>query len=662
MSTVSVGPAAVKTVVTRPACPWATPREVRIDWATTCLGREQAWQLLNRPPFATREGDKAHPNAYPTGVGLLLDWLADQPGQTWQQRWIASGADANGRCWREIAALWLREHGRPKEYLCYWVFRALVAAIAVDLIRPSPFWLATATFRRGLSVVVDYRDPDGLSRLRALCAADADICKEVANRTVNRTALILAAKGGILADITPGDVLELFDAEASAHTASLGATHLFYRVLHELGGFDAQAPATLRELRALGQRTPEQLIDRYGLLCRPIRDLLVDYLRERQPALDYTSLVRLSYYLGHLFWADLERHHPGIDSLHLPIEVADAWKQRLRSLTKTTRDSHGATVQSGAERINYRACLTPVRAFYLDLSCWAVEDPARWGPWVAPCPVGSAEIDRRKDKRHLKSRMDARTRARLPVLPVLVESVDRRRKTAAALLDAARRVEPGQTFSAAGQTLKRICPRRAASAKTWAQDPQSGKRRDLGREEESAFWTYAAVEVLRSTGIRIEELTELSHHSLVRYRLPTSGELVPLLRITPSKTDAERLLVVSPELAEVLSAIISRVRGVNGAIPLVRAYDDKECIWSPPLPLLFQRRYGFEHRPINGLAIRKMLTAAIDHSGITDPATGEPLRFTPHDFRRLFITDVEMSGVASNASLSGKRERFLAGA
>ena len=36
------------------------------------------------------------------------------------------------------------------------------------------------------------------------------------------------------------------------------------------------------------------------------------------------------------------------------------------------------------------------------------------------------------------------------------------------------------------------------------------------------------VEVLRHTGIRIEELTELSHHSLIQYRVPATGELIPL--------------------------------------------------------------------------------------------------------------------------------------
>ena len=78
----------------------------------------------------------------------------------------------------------------------------------------------------------------------------------------------------------------------------------------------------------------------------------------------------------------------------------------------------------------------------------------------------------------------------------------------------------------------------------WAEDPLTGKRRDLTREEDNAFWAWTAVEVLRMTGIRIEELTELSHHSLVQYRLPVTGEVVPLLSVAPSKTDEERLLPV----------------------------------------------------------------------------------------------------------------------
>jgi hypothetical protein len=71
---------------------------------------------------------------------------------------------------------------------------------------------------------------------------------------------------------------------------------------------------------------------------------------------------------------------------------------------------------------------------------------------------------------------------------------------------------------------------------------------------------------MRHTGIRIEEMLELTHHSFVAYTLPTTGEVVPMLQVAPSKTDAERLLLVSPELAEVLTAIIFRVRAGNAAL------------------------------------------------------------------------------------------------
>ena len=150
----------------------------------------------------------------------------------------------------------------------------------------------------------------------------------------------------------------------------------------------------------------------------------------------------------------------------------------------------------------------------------------------------------------------------------------------------------------------------------------------------------------RGEGIRIEELLEITHYSLVQYRLPTTGEIVPLLQIAPSKTDTERLLVVGPDTADVLSAIISRLRSHSrsGAVPLVPAYDSQERTWLPPAPVLFQRRYGSEHRRISAGSVRDMLDAAFAAAGLT-AADGSPLHCTPHDFRRIFITDAVMNGM-----------------
>src|SRR6185312_9285600 len=55
----------------------------------------------------------------------------------------------------------------------------------------------------------------------------------------------------------------------------------------------------------------------------------------------------------------------------------------------------------------------------------------------------------------------------------------------------------------------------------------------------------------------------------------------------PSKTDTERLLVISPELADVLSTIVARIRGDRPDVPLVISYDKNERVYNPPMPLLF---------------------------------------------------------------------------
>jgi hypothetical protein len=63
---------------------------------------------VTRAPFVV---DNAHTQKIRLrGLTFLLDWLEDQPGRTWQERWLASGADAAGAGWRKIPARWLQEH------------------------------------------------------------------------------------------------------------------------------------------------------------------------------------------------------------------------------------------------------------------------------------------------------------------------------------------------------------------------------------------------------------------------------------------------------------------------------------------------------------------------------------------------------------------------
>jgi len=175
--------------------------------------------------------------------------------------------------------------------------------------------------------------------------------------------------------------------------------------------------------------------------------------------------------------------------------------------TKTTASSDGQEVQTVTARLDGRSVLTSVRAFYLDIAEWADDDPARWGSHAVRCPVSASEASHKKDRSQRKSRMDQRTRERLPVLPALIAWADAERTAAAQRLQAAAGTAAGAPFTVGGQTLRRAVMKTETTGRIWAEDPATGKRRDLTFEEHRGFWTWAMIQVLRHTGIRIEELT-----------------------------------------------------------------------------------------------------------------------------------------------------------
>jgi len=613
-------------------------------WPDTGHTLEEALQRLTSPPFlpdsnATRAGRRR-------GVVKLLRWLSSFPGGTWQQRWLASGAEYHpGATWLQLPSAWLAEIGESGAHDAEDVTSGLLMLICGDRMRPGLAWMLTRTHRYLASAMAQIRDPDGFIRLRQLADAGPAGSHLDARIADTRIATLLACKGGIIDAITVGDCVELADTQRRVHSRGGQKKVDFYLRLRALGIFPPDAPVTIRAFGlALGQLSIEELVDRYRLRCTPVRDLIVDYLRERQPSLDFTSLDAISRTLAGLFWAEVEILAPGIDSLRLAPEVSQRWKENLRTKKRTTTNVDGEQVEISSPRTNAKEELMRVRAFYLDIAQWAAEEPARWGPWAVPCPISDAEIGRAKERKHRKSRMDQRTRERLPVLPVLVRTANERRLAGARGLHAADNTAPGALIPDTNGMLHRAVLAKASGRHVWAHDTASGRRRNLSFEEDEAFWAFAAIEVLRLTGIRGEELLELTHHSITEYRLPSTGELVPLLQIAPSKTDTERLLLVSPELADVLSAIVSRLRAPSGAIPLVAAYDVREKVWNPPMPLLFQRSIGSEHRAITPTALRKLLLNALAVTGLTD-AAGDPLIFSPHDFRRIFVTDAIMSGM-----------------
>jgi integrase len=572
-------------------------------------------------------------------VGLLLAWLETFPGDTWQQRWLASGADRAGESWADAVdapGLLAGVNGRAQ------LTGAAGRMVLLGALRPAYNWLYRLRSGPVLERFRALHDPDGFATLAPICEAIPRFTVLDRRSAYHQLTRILMHNGGRLADITLADCIEAYRAQVGYSARQ--HSH-WYLLLREVGILPADSPPTIWAASRRGQLTVEELVDGYDVICRPVRNLLVDYLHERQAAMDYSSVRQLASKLVLLFWRDLELNEPGIDSLHLPDDVARRWKQRLRHIRY---GNHSV----GKLREDPNAILMAVRAFYADLAAWALEDPARWAKWAAPNPISGRDLlGQNKQKKRATARMHQRTRELTPVLPGLVDAADRQRRHTASLLAAAKHTAPRAEFVVDGERLRRLSlvtdPARGGNGRPgviYAAPTEGGPRRNLTLEEDDAFWAWAVVEVLRHTGVRIEEMLELTHRSFVAYTLPTTGEGIPLLQVTPSKTDRERLLVVSPELAEVLSAIISRVRGDAEQLPLVTRYDQAERLHSPFLPFLFQRPWGLRQQILTPHRVKVLLDRTVTLAGLAGPDRG-PLRFTPHDFRRIFATEAVATGL-----------------
>jgi hypothetical protein len=456
-------------------------------------------------------------------------------------------------------------------------------------------------------------------------------------------ARILMHNGGLLADITVVDCIETYRAQTG--DANARQHSLWYALLREEGILPADSPPTIFAASRRGQLSVEEIVDGYGVACRPVRDMFVDYLRERQPGLDYKTIRQLATKLILLFWKDIELHHPGIDSLHLSDAVARGWKERLRHVRYGNH-------KLGQQREDPYTIFMAVRAFYADLSHWALEDPARWAQWAAPSPVDARDLaGMTKSAKHRQSRMHQRIRELAPLLPRLVDTAAARRFAAAALLHAARQAAPGELFTAAGQTLRRTAlgtdPELGGGGRpgvVYATDPDgAGPRRNLVREDDKAFWAWACVEVFRHTGARIEEVLEITHRSFVSYSLPTR-EVIPMLQITRPRRTKNDCWSSAPNWPT------PSPRSSTGSVTATSASHSSpdttisERLHSPPLPFLFQRRWGLHNIAITHMCVKELLDQLVAAATISNP-DGTPAHFSPHDFRRIFATEAVSSGL-----------------
>ena len=100
---------------------------------------------------------------------------------------------------------------------------------------------------------------------------------------------------------------------------------------------------------------------------------------------------------------------------------------------------------------------------------------------------------------------------------------------------------------------------------------------------------------------------------------------------------------MTPELVTVLVAVQRRVRGGSDHVPLSVRYDPYEKLHGEPFPHLFARRVGTRQEVISASVVRRLLNDVALSADLHD--AGQPINFTPHDFRRLFTTEMVSTGL-----------------
>lgn len=560
------------------------------------------------------------------GIGVVLNWLEGAEGEDWQQRWeqLENSYDD-----------WASNGGSKKERT--EIFAAVQIFILERVIRPSYTWILADRRHRLYSNLRSTTDKEAFDTLMSVAPGMN------ASGTTVQQAMVALSRIGVhtgksVVDLTTEDILDYGEFIRSTGRNAQGV-----RVAHQLlreADYLHDPPLTLGYTQRLDKPSVEELVNRHNIECTEVRNLLIMYLKEREPAVDYVTVKQLADRLAKQFWRDIELHHPGIESINLPREVIEAWKKRSELL------------RDGRPRKDSGQLYVVVRSFYLDILQWAAENPGRWEKYVVPCPISDADVRAlgKADSRR-KARTHERIRRLEPLLPRLLADVRRRLGASRGLLEAAEECQDGQEFVFEGRTFERLQSPRSNRKREFGSvpvmvrpvDEEDGKTINCLDQEDEAFWAWAIVEVLRLTGARVEELLELTHLSIHQHRMP-DNEQVLLLQIAPSKRDRERVLPVCPELSHVLAQIVRRVQGSEGEVPAVERYDPLERVMSSPMPYLFQRRWRLQGSVMGTSAVWSLIKRASQRAGLKT-RDGESVYFTPHDFRRLFATEAVNGGL-----------------
>src|SRR5215468_3280339 len=148
------------------------PRPDETAWPASLLSAGQIITRIDAPPFRPANGSGYRRQ----GTARILEWLAGFPGDSWQQRWKASGAEALPKeRWLDLPMQWRQNTGQstaPHNRDCFQA--GLLMLVCADVIRPGLAWMVRKASNWIVPAMAACRDPHGYAALQGLIDADPD--------------------------------------------------------------------------------------------------------------------------------------------------------------------------------------------------------------------------------------------------------------------------------------------------------------------------------------------------------------------------------------------------------------------------------------------------------------------------------------------------------
>jgi hypothetical protein len=243
-----------------------------------------------------------------SGTRRLLEHLEKFDGRTWQERWLASGLDAGERPVSDL--------DRDK-YRGYNLTHGLKALLCLRVITPSLHAFRGNKFNQ-YPYAFQEAQADPLLDKFFEEAARSRASQRHQYRALADVCCALTTQGLALVDLTPEALLfyanecrRLNLVVSARPDSNRFAGLLAWDILHGMGHFPPGTPPTLRTDIYKGQRSPEEMVDFYGVRDPEIRQLIVDYIVRRQGDTDYVTREGLARAIAGSFWSEIEKIAPG---------------------------------------------------------------------------------------------------------------------------------------------------------------------------------------------------------------------------------------------------------------------------------------------------------------------------------------------------------------